>query len=431
MSLTTIETAPTRIVREPSVRTYMLWSVSRLRMAERMADTGNLRYAAEFCDALFGDDRISAVLQTRVMALLGLPISFEASGDGRRRGRATRALETEEDWWTMAPIAALSLVMKWGLTLGVGPANLPWSTKDGRDVPVIHPWHGAHLSYDQSLQEWRIATDKVIEVVAGADAIPTNGRWALYTPFGAHRPWSHGMWRGMSRWYLLKQYAIDDWGRHSETASMRVAEFERGEHSEGSTKEARQELANDLYEASRDASIVMPDGFHLKLVEATANTRDIYEAQVNAANLAFAIQALGHNLTTEVSGQGSFAAGKVGESVRLDYKRFDNESVGTFAHDQLIVPWSAVNFGDPALALWPWWKVEPPRDKKADAQTLTEVAKAVSVFTQAAAPVDVRKVLEGFEVPLLPEGQTLTPVVTTAPAPQTRDREREQDEEAA
>lgn len=401
----TITSAPTRNAEEPHVRTFTRWSVSRLRAAERMADGGDLRYAAEFCDAIFGDDRASAVLQTRVMSLLGLPVGFEpGAGDGRRRGRALRSLEADEDWWTIAPTATLALAVKWGLVLGVGVNGLRWVQRKGRDVPVLRNWHAGLARWNPTEQTWTTETTKGIETIAGADGRGIGGRWALFLPYGCHRPWAHGMWRGMSRWYLLKQYAIDDWGRHSENASLRVATSgltAGASDMQGSMKEARAQLANDLFEAGKDGSVVMPHGFDLKLVELTANTRDIYEAQVNAANLAYGIQALGHNLTSEVSGAGSFAAGKVGDGVRQDYKRFDNDVVGTFAHDEILAHWASVNFGDADVAPWPIWPVEPPRDIQLEATTTTQVANAISIFETAGAPVDVRALLERFQIPML------------------------------
>lgn len=389
---------------EPSVRTYVRWSVARLRMAEAMADRGDLRYAAEFCDALFGDDRASAVLQTRAMALLGLTPTFEASlaGDGRKRSRAARAIEAEEDWWTIAPTPTLAAVMKWGIVLGLGLCSKRWVERKGRDLPTMAVWHPSLVRYDDTTQRWTTTTRDGEETIAGAAGRGTLNRWALFLPYGPHRPWMHGMWRGAARWWLLKQYAIDDWGRHSETAATKVASrrIDPG-MIEGSTKEARRELANDIYQAGKDAVIVLPDGFDLKLVEATANTRDIYEAQVNAANLAFGIQALGHNLTSEVSGAGSFAAGKIGDSVRQDYRRFDNDVVGAFAHDEVLGDWAGHNFGDRELALWPTYPVEPPRNQQVEATTLSQVAQAISTLQNASAPIDVRALLERFDVPLL------------------------------
>jgi hypothetical protein len=403
----TITKAPAAAPKEPNVRAYMTWSVARLRMAERMADGGDLRYAAEFCEALFGDDRAGAVLQTRIMSLLGLVPSFEpGAGDGRRSRSALRAIEAEEDWWKISPLAALMLILKWGLVLGVGPASKAWIISKGRDLPVLKLWHPSHIRQeDDGLWYTETKADGTVQI-ADADGHGINGLWALFMPYGSHRPWSHGMWRGAARWWLLKQYAIDDWGRHSENASLRVAERALVEGFDGSTKDARKELAADMFDASKDASIVMPDGFNMKLLELTANTREIYEAQINAANTAFAIQVLGHNLTSEVSGPGSYAAGKVGDAVRQDLKLFDNEATGTFAHDEALVDWASVNFGDGDVAPWPTWPVnerEKRAAKKAEADTMKQASATLKELVDAGAPVDQRKFLEHFEIPLLSE----------------------------
>lgn len=379
----------------------MQWSVDLLRVAEIQADRGDLTYAGKFCDALFGDDRFASVVRTRVHALLGLPVRFEASGDGRRRGRIQRALETEEDWWSIAPTQELANIMSWGLALGACPVEFRWVRKGSRDLPVAKFWHPSLLKHSDE-HGWSIKTSKGEEKIT-----PGDGKWGLFTPFGRDRPWVHGLWRGCARWWLLKQYAIDDWGRHSETAAIRVAfntspDLELG----GSTKEKRAELANDLYDLGRDSAIVLPDGYDLKIVETTANTREIYDAQVTTANTSFAVAWLGHNLTSEVGGAGSYAASRTGQQVREDLSRFDDMMLGEWAHDEALMPWARVNFGDENLAAWPTWQPEEPPVTKDQSETLRTAAEALKTFSEAGAPIDMRAVLKAFGVPMLPESET-------------------------
>jgi hypothetical protein len=390
----------------------MSWSVDLLRVAEAQADRGDFAWAGKFCDALFGDDRFSSVARTRVHALLGQPVRFEASGDGRRRGRVTRALETDEDWWTIAPTQELANIKAWALAIGFCPVNFRWVKQNGRDIPRMRFWHPSLSRYDGDRDVWSVNTTK-----GWVDIKPGNGEWGLYTPFGKDRPWIHGLWRGCARWYLLKQYAIDDWGRHSETAALRVA-FRTDVGDEGynsSNKEARAELANDLYDLGRDSAIVLPDGYDLKIVEATANTRDIYDAQITTANTSYAVAWLGHNLTSEVGGAGSYAASKTGQMVREDLSRFDDMMLGEWAHDDALVPYAAVNFGDPALASWPTWQPEAQPVSKDESDVFLTAAEAVKTFAEAGAPVDLRKFLTAFGVPLLPEGAKPAAMPVAAP----------------
>src|SRR5262245_40090103 len=85
---------------EPSVRTWTQWTSARIRSAEIAADGGSLYQLAQLCEWIMADDRVSACLNTRVNALLGLEPDFEASGDKRRSSRPVKALDAGEDWWT-------------------------------------------------------------------------------------------------------------------------------------------------------------------------------------------------------------------------------------------------------------------------------------------------------------------------------------------
>ena len=407
------EAAPTKLYAHPSMRTYMQWSVDLLRVAEIQADRGDLTYAGKFCDALFGDDRFSSVVRTRVHALLGLPVRFEASGDGRRRGRVQRALETDEDWWHIAPTQELANIMAWGLALGVCPVEFRWQRINGRDLPVMKFWHPSLLKHSDE-GGWTIRTADGDEKL-----VPGDGKWGLFTPFGRDRPWVHGLWRGCARWWLLKQYAIDDWGRHSEVAAIKVAwNAHPDPEMTGSNKEKRAELANDLYDLGRDSAIVLPDGYDMKIVEATANTRDIYDAQITTANTSFAVAWLGHNLTSEVGGAGSYAASRTGQQVREDLSRFDDMMLGEWAHDDALTHWAGVNFGDSSLASWPTWQPEEPTATKDETETMRTAAEALKTFAEAGAPVDQRAVLKAFGVPMLPEGEMPAPIPTAPKPPQ-------------
>jgi hypothetical protein len=400
---------------QPSVRTYMIWSVDRLRAAERAADGGDFRLAGEFVDALMGDDRFGALLRTRAQALLGSKVTFEASGDGRRKGKAVRALETEEDWWAIAPTTRLAEIHQWGLML-FAPVENVWRQRHGRDIPTVRFWHPSLTKRNIETGQWSVKTRD-----GWIDIQPGDGKWSIYSPFGPDRPWVYALWRGLARWWLLKQYAIDDWGKHSENASMRVASRVSQEHDDqASTKKARQELAQDLYDCAKDGSIVLPDGFKLELVEATANTRDIYDAQITTANTSGAVSILGHNLTSEVGGAGSYAASKTGDVVRADLRNFDDDVMSCWSHDDVLAFYALYNFGSADNAAWVTWAVAPPKDRKLEAETFTMLSRGLPAFERAGA--DIRALLERFDIPMLsPEAaaaqRAAAPPATAAPVP--------------
>lgn len=350
--------------REQHGRYLSDWTNASLTTARLLADGGTLSYAAELVDELRADSRVAGVLPQRVNGLLGLEIEFEASGDGRRRGRAVRALEADEDWWQIAPEHELADLQTWGLLLGVGLAELVWTTNDlGRAIPRIKVWDPRWLRYEWQTRRWLLRTDDAGEI----EIIPGGGKWVVYTPYGSSRPWAKGLWRALARWWLLKSFALNDWARHGE---MHGSPIRVGVAAEGSQAEDREAFAEDLASIGSDTSIVPPHGYELRLVEATAKTWEQFPKQIETANAELSILLVGQNLTSEVTG-GSFAAAKIHENVRDDLVRFDAEALATCLNEQILKWWAEFNFGDARLAPWPSWDTAPPAPPMAPSASST------------------------------------------------------------
>lgn len=346
------------VARVPIVRTYSDWTPEKIRLAERQADAGDLSYAASVCEWLLCNDRVAGALDARLDALFGLEPTFEP-GVGRRKNQAIRALEAEEDWWQSYPESQNRLIHKWGLLLGVAPGHHLWVDSPdhkNRWLPQPRFWHPQTLRKDWQRNEWTISNFRHERMVV----TPGDGNWVLHTPFGEDRPWSLGLWRSLARWALLSEFAVRDSGRVGESGTLLVASSP-----EGSTKDSRRELAEDLRTLGSDGVAVLGNGYDLKLVEMSAAARDIYEKQMQMADLAISIRIRGANLSSNVQG-GSHAAAeaqfKANETPKL---RFDAESFSSTIHDQSLVWWAQYNFGDRRLAPWPNYPVDPEEDVKA------------------------------------------------------------------
>lgn len=360
--------------REQYGRRLIEWTNTELKAARLLADGGTLSYAAELVDELRADSRVAGVLPQRVNGLLGLPLTFEASGDGRRRGRAVRALEADEDWWQIAPEHELADLQTWGLLLGVGLAELVWSTNErGRAIPRLKTWDPRWLRWEWTTRRWLLRTqDEETEIHPG------GGKWLLYTPYGASRPWAKGLWRALAKLWLLKSFALDDWARHGE---MHGSPIRVGVAPEGSQAEDREDFATDLAEIGRDTSIVPPPGYRLELLEAEAKTWEQFPKQIETTNAEISILLVGQNLTSDVQG-GSFAAAKIHQNVRDDLIRFDAEALSTALNEQVLTWWAEFNFGDPKLAPWPSWDTKPP------APPMAPTSSASSTPTNSSDPAE-------------------------------------------
>lgn len=378
---------------QPSVRVSTQWTPALIRSAFNQAESGHIRLLAELCDNILADDRVETVFDTRIGGLLGLPLTFEESGDGRRKKRAVRALEAEDDWWAAFPEHELTQFLIWGRLLGASFAQLHPTEHRGRVIPRIEPWHPKNTRFDWPTRRWMAKVDgtgfeQPIE--------PGNGQWLIYTPYGSYRPWAHGLWRGLSRWWLLKSFAQDDSGRRSEKSGTTVVTSEDGS---GSTRDLRLQLASDIADAGRESVISLPPGFDAKMLATAESIKDNQGVLVDMANSAIAIAVLGQNLTTEVK-QGTYAAAKVHNKVEIQRIRSDAETASTTLHDQALEWWAEFNFGDRKLAPWPAWQTDPPTDQKERAEVLNTLSDALGKFAKLGLEPDMEQIQTEFSIKL-------------------------------
>lgn len=427
------------VYQQPSVRQCTTWTPPLVRLIKAQADSGQLQRIADLCDDMLSDDRILGVLSTLADSLLGVNLGFD---DGARRGRRKKvtgeersdvilALEDDGDWWELCSEDQARQVIIWCKLIGYCPGQLVWPTsadyqRGGRVVPRLEFWHPRTLRWDPQLRAWFIRVgDDGTEV----PFTPGDGKWVLFTIGGQWRPWSNGVWRGLALLYLLKSYAKDDLGKLGANAARAVATDDE-DHDRGE----RQNLAQEIYRAERNAVIALPKGVDLKLLGVGQGTAEVYQQQIDIADKAISISVLGQNLTTDVTG-GSYAAARIHGQVKGQVVSAAAERFSTDAHDQILTWYAEVNFGSRALAPWPVFDTEPPEDVNANADVLLKVAQAIVALKQQYVALDLPELEQKFgikfaeqqpeppapEPPAPPEpGQTepnAPPEPGTAPAP--------------
>jgi len=411
---------------EPTVRTFTTWTPALIRSAELQADRGNLKEAANVVDFILSDDRVQGTVHTRVQSLLGLDPTFEKSGDKRRAASVVNALEAKEDWWASYPEVDLSLMLTWGIVLGLAPMRHQWRTPvghGGRVLPMPEFWHPQHLRQDQETRKWMVKVRLGSSSHATEEVVlePATGQWEwiLHTPYGRHRPWALAPWRGLARWVLMKYFAMSDWAKASEKSSLLVG---TSDVKINSSAPQRDQLAADIYNRGRDGVAILPPGFSLDLVQTVANTESLYRQQIEMADTAIAIAIRGGNLTTEVQA-GSRAAAEAQERLGDDVKRrFDGQSLTTTLHDQSLMRWAELNFGDPMLAPWPVYPTGPKRDMNRKAVSISTAVGALERLVALGMEVDQEGFINDFELngivkpgkgPLVPPKPALSPQPST------------------
>ena len=370
----------TAAARAASPRQFVTWTPALVRAAIRSAEAGQLQMAAACCAWLLQDARIVGALQARVDQLMGLPVQFQ-SADKADPNRYIGDLG--DDFSECYPEDELSQILTWGLLLGVTTArHAPDYGTSGRLLPKPKFFSPASLRYDVLLGTWAVedVNRQLLPVT------PNDGTWLLFTPYGKDRPWASGLWYSIALLAVAKSYATQDWAKASEKAAMWVFESTAvdrdGLPSITTTKEQRQQLVDALDARGSDASVALPAGWQLKLLQ-SADAYHIYLDQINMIDTAISVLIRGGNLTTQVTG-GSLAAtqaqAETGDGAKV---RKDSATLGTFLREQSINWWAEWNFGPGSLAPWPKWEKKSP--KTVDPNTAT----AISSYTSAGFDVDV------------------------------------------
>lgn len=410
-NLSVVTRSDVAVTTQPSVRAYVHWTPSQIRAVTTLADNGDLSRLADLCDQIMGDERFAELLDKLASSVLGCELSFE---ENQRAvvGKAQRSVELEQDWATGWAEDELLQFIMWQQLLGVAFARHEhWvETETGRIVPRFRVWHPKHFTWDQRERTWKVR--KTLPNGVGTGPLEPirqgDGEWVIMTRRGDFRPWAHGLWRGLSRWWMLKQYAISDWGVHSEKGSKLLLLAP-----EGVSSSDRKALAQDVFAMSKDATISLPAGFSMQLIETSANTRDIYLAQIDAADMAAAIAILGQNLSSRVDG-GSYAAAASHERGELRRQRYVAKSLGLTLWTQSLPWWAEYNFGDRRQAPYPRYNTDPPEDKGAKVQTLATLAQAIGALKQAGYTLTLEQIEEQYGVAL---EQTAPPVSDGAVGP--------------
>jgi phage gp29-like protein len=402
-----IATTPPAPLRELPVSNWGEWdSVGRVRAAIRSLEQGMFDQGACLCDAMTRDDRVGGALLTRTQALPSLPFTLEA-GKGARAEAIARDFEARELFSVMCPDSALIELQHWAQLIGVGLGENVWELNGQEWVPRLRVWHPRWLSWRDDPQGWWVQTR-----TGPVQVVPNNGQWVMLAPLGLHRAWMHGLVRSLYVPWLVRQWGLRDWARHSEVLGTPI---KKAYTPTSADEEDKQRFLREVAGMGAESVVRIPrgddvtsPGFELELLEASGSNGDGFDRLVTKASECLTIRILGQNLTSEVKG-GSFAAAKVHANIRADVLQADAEALVPCLRQQVLGWWSYFNHGDPELAPIPGWNVEPPEDKGEGAKSIFALGQAIEQLRKVGAQPDVDAMLERAGVPVTGPAQEPPP----------------------
>jgi phage gp29-like protein len=386
------------------------WDVDRTRCAVNDHDNGQFTGSAALVDFMLRDDRVMSALNTRVIGLQSLP--FEIAPAIEKDAQAEEiAKALTEDWQWICPPSVIEELIRWEAMMGFALAEIVWDTSGDRWVPRIKIWHPQYIYYRLDLRRYvAIAQEGLVYITPG------DGKWLLFSRHGNHRAWIHGAVRSLFVPFLMRMYTWRDWGRYNERHGLPIMQAMVPASASDTDK---RRFFSQLQSLGTTGALLATENesgqkFALELVEATNQQAwQAFDGLLSRAETVINLVLLGQNLSGGNIEGGSFAAAKVADGVRDDFKFADALALSADLYTQVCRPWTVFNFGDEKLTPKPTWITDAPEDQDKAASTLRSVADAVQVFVTLGADIDLPALIERFNLPIRPG----KPLALPAPAP--------------
>jgi phage gp29-like protein len=373
-------------------------------------EMGNFRRAAILSDATGRDDRITGVTSTRVGALLAADLDLKPADERAKAKKAAELLGGTEDapgnWEKVVDPGMASSLLKAGLHLNMGVAEILWTYVDQMWWPRLSFWHTQFVRWDTTKERYLIATANKgdVELPRLDDNAESEGDWLMWCPFGYRFAWLAGLIRSLAPMFMRRMWVNRDWSRYCEVHGMPITKaIVPGL---GGLNTSQDEFLWQVANRGSEPTIMVRQGedgnkYDVQLLEATAQTYQTFKDSKADVNTDIAVLVLGQNLSTEAAG-GGLGGGQVAQHnlVRLDKAKEDAAFASAIYH-QVLRPWARFNFGDPDLAPRPIYRVEPPVDNGQKASVLKSLGDGIQSLNAAKIPVNIRQTAEDFGVVLI------------------------------
>lgn len=352
-----------------------------------MGDAHDFLLAAD--DIAEKDLHYRAVLQTRTLAAMGLPIDIQPWDDS---APAKRAADLVRDVLREGDLARLVGILMDAVAKGYAVAEIVWDTSGSTWYPREIVRREAHwFTFDRD-------TGRLLRLVDGSpegQEVPPY-RFILHQPpLASGIPLLGGVARSALWAWVFKSYALRDWARFVELFGQPIRV---GKYHQGASPDDVAVLKQAAFSLGSDAAAVIPQEMVLELVESGAKSAsaELYHKLIDYLDRQVSKAVLGQTMTTDDGS--SLAQARVHAEVRADILRADAAALAETITRDLIGPIVRLNLGEdaplPVLRLL----VEEPED-------MTALADQVVKLSQAGLPIPQSWVREKFGIPEAAAGE--------------------------
>ncbi|MEO1750712.1 DUF935 domain-containing protein [Thiofaba sp. EF100] len=337
------------------------------------------------------DMHYRAVLQTRTLAVAGLPIDIQPWDDSPA---AKKAADLVQDAVRESDLSVLITHLMDAVAKGYAVAEIVWETSGDVWYPrQILPREAHWFTFDRDTGQLLRLVDGTMD---GAE-IPSYRMIVHAPPVAAGIPLLGGVARSALWAWVFKSFAMRDWARFCELFGQPIRV---GKYHQGASPEDVAVLKQAAFSLGSDAAAVIPQEMVLDLIESGSKSAsaDLYHQLIDYLDRQVSKAVLGQTMTTDSGASGSLAQAKVHQEVRRELLEADARALAATLTRDLIAPIVRLNLGEyaplPILRLI----VEDPED-------LTALADHVVKLTQVGMPIPQWWVREKFGIPEAKDGE--------------------------
>ena len=355
--------------------------VADLLRRAAQGDANDFLLAAD--DVREKDLHYRAVLQTRTLAVSGLPVDVQPYDDTPAAQRAFACVQNAcagLDW------TSLIAHMMEAVAKGFAVAEIVWDTDGGLWKPAqVLPREAHWFKFDD-------ADGRTLRLIDGSQegrAIAPFRMIVHAPPVGAGVPLLGGVARSALWAWVFKSYALRDWARFCELFGQPIRV---GKYHAGASPEDVAVLRRAAFELGSDAAAVIPQGMMLELVESgsKAASGELYHALVDYLDRQVSKAVLGQTMSTDDGA--SLSQAQIHNEVRRELVEADARAIAATLSRDLIAPIVRLNCGEDA-------PLPILRLVTEDAEDLGVLAGHVTALVAAGMPIPQWWVREKFGIP--------------------------------
>jgi phage gp29-like protein len=319
-------------------------------------------------DEVDRDPHAGAVLQTRYLAVIGkewevLPAE-ETAGSNRRRGRRPTVSQNEKiAEFVQNAFKEINFDQARGELLqailyGYYSLEVMWAVTDQGIVPTkLIGKHPRRFCFTPKRELRLITPDNMLE----GEPVPPR-KFIVFTYGDSDNPYGKGLGRKLWWPVWFKKNGVKFWLIFSEKFGSPTPV---GKYPAGTPKTDQEKLLDAIKAIQTETGVTIPDTMVIELLEAQrTGSIDTYESFCDYMDRQISKATLGQTLTTEVKGQGSYAASDTHNDVREDILKADADLLCECLNNTLV-RWT-VDYNFPGVTAYPkmWIRVEAEQDLK-------------------------------------------------------------------